>query len=133
MYVTTPDGKIEYVAASPYLVPGALEQFYQDLETLLHIDLSLQEIFFFAAMLHLVFVKIHPYDDGNGRTARLLEKWFLAEKLGAPTWLIESEKNYYQQHATYYQHIRRLGLEYDTLDYNQALPFLLLLPQAVQA
>lgn len=132
-YVTTPDGKIEYVAASPYLVPTELEKYYSDLEVLLQINLSLQKIFFFAAMLHLVFVKIHPYDDGNGRAARLLEKWFLAEKLGAQAWLIESEKNYYQQHATYYQHIRRLGLEYDALDYCQALPFLQLLPQALHA
>jgi len=31
---------------------------------------------FFAALIHLVFVKIHPFDDGNGRAARLLEKWF---------------------------------------------------------
>ncbi|MBK7871296.1 MAG: Fic family protein [Saprospiraceae bacterium] len=131
MYVTTPDGKIEYVAASPYLVPTELEKYYHDLETLLQADLSLREVFLYAGMLHLVFVKIHPYDDGNGRTARLLEKWFLAEKLGNQAWLIESEKNYYQQHATYYQHIRLLGLEYDTLDYSKALPFLYMLPQAL--
>lgn len=130
-YVTTPDGKIEYVAASPYAVPSELNKYYQDLETLLPADLSLQEVFFYAALLHLVFVKIHPYDDGNGRTARLIEKWFLAAKLGDQAWLIESERNYYQQHATYYQHLRRLGLEYDTLDYGEALPFLMLLPQTL--
>ncbi|MBL0098191.1 MAG: Fic family protein [Bacteroidetes bacterium] len=33
-------------------------------------------------MIHLVFVKIHPLNDGNGRSARLIEKWFLAQKLG---------------------------------------------------
>ena len=131
MYVTTPDGKIEYVAASPFEVPPALERFYHDLDMLLRMDLSLQEVFFFAALLHLVFVKIHPYDDGNGRTARLLEKWFLAAKLGERAWLIESERLYYRQHQTYYQHIRLLGLEYDTLDYSKALPFLLLLPQSL--
>jgi hypothetical protein len=38
---------------------------------------------------------------------------------------------YYQQHQTYYQNIRRLGLEYPVLDYNQALPFLLMLPKAL--
>jgi Fic family protein len=131
MYVTTPDGRIEYVAASPYEVPSELEKFYHDLSVLLAAELSLQEVFFFASLLHVVFVKIHPSDDGNGRAARLLEKWFLAEKLGEKAWLIPSERYYYKQHAGYYDNIRLLGLEYETLDYGQALPFLMMLPQAV--
>lgn len=79
-------------------------------------------------MLHLVFVKIHPWNDGNGRSARLIEKWFIAQKLGDKAWFIQSEKNYYQQHQTYYKNIRALGLEYPYLDYSKALPFLLMLP-----
>jgi Fic family protein len=82
-------------------------------------------------MIHLVFVKIHPWNDGNGRSARLIEKWFLAEKLGEKAWFVQSEKHYYQQHQTYYKNIRLLGLEYPDLDYKQALPFLLMLPNAV--
>lgn len=131
MYVTTPDGRIEYVAASPYEVPGELGKFYHDLGELLAAELSLQEVFFFASLLHLVFVKIHPFDDGNGRAARLLEKWFLAEKLGEKAWLIPSERYYYEQHAGYYDNIRLLGLEYEALDYGQALPFLLMLSKAL--
>lgn len=131
MYVTTAEGKIEYVAASPFVLQAELEKFYLDLETLMNRDLSVQEAFFFASMLHLVLVKIHPFDDGNGRTARLVEKWFLAEKLGERAWLIQSEKNYYLRHREYYQNIRLLGLEYDNLDYSQALPFLLMLPQSL--
>ena len=133
MYVTTTDGRIEYVAASPYTVTTEMEKFYHDLGVLLREELSLQEVFFFASMLHLVFVKIHPFDDGNGRMARLLEKWFLAAKLGEKAWLLSSEKHYYDQHATYYRNIRRLGLEYETLDYSQALPFLLMLAEACQS
>ncbi len=130
MYVTTPDGRIEYVAASPYEVPAELEKFYHDLSVLLGSELSLQEVFFFAALLHLVFVKIHPFDDGNGRTARLLEKWFLAEKLGEKLWLLPSERKYYEGHSSYYANIRLIGLEYEALDYGQALPFLRMLPNA---
>ena len=131
MYVTTTDGRIEYVAASPYGLANEMEKLYDDIETLLGLDLSVQQIFFFAALIHLVFVKIHPFDDGNGRISRLIEKWFLAEKLGEKAWLIQSEKNYYLQHQTYYKNIRLLGMEYEDLDYSKALPFLLMLPQAL--
>lgn len=82
-------------------------------------------------MIHLVFVKIHPWNDGNGRSARLIEKWFLAEKLGEKAWFVQSEKHYYQQHQAYYKNIRLLGLEYPDLDYKQALPFLLMLPNCL--
>ena len=132
MYVTTTDGRIEYVAASPYGLASELEKLYEDMEVLLGLDLTVQEVFFFAALVHLVFVKIHPFDDGNGRTSRLIEKWFLAEKLGEQAWLIQSEKNYYEQHQSYYKNIRLLGPEYDELDYSKALPFLLMLPQTLK-
>jgi Fic family protein len=131
MYVSTPDGKIDYVAASPYEVEGEMEKFYADIDLLKGMQMSMDEVFFFAAMIHLVFVKIHPFNDGNGRTARLLEKWFIAEKLGSKAWFIQSEKNYYQQHQLYYKNLRALGLEYQDLNYAKALPFLLMLPEAL--
>ncbi len=131
MYVTTNDGRIEYVAASPFIVESEMNKFYTDLAFLLSVDLSVQEVFYYASFLHLVFVKIHPFNDGNGRTSRLIEKWFLAEKLGEKAWLIQSEKNYYLQHATYYKNIRLLGLEYQSLDYSKSLSFLAMLPQSL--
>lgn len=131
MYVTTEDGRIEYVAASPYAVASEIKKIYNGLEQLLKTKLSLQEIFYYASLLHLVFVKIHPFEDGNGRMARLIEKWFLAEKLGTQAWLIQSEKNYYLNHQTYYKNIRLLGMEYETLDYLKALPFLQMLPHSL--
>jgi Fic family protein len=131
MYVSTPDGRIEYVAVSPYELEREMEKWYSDIELLLKLELSIQEVFFFAAMIHLVFVKIHPWNDGNGRSARLIEKWFLAQKLGDKAWFITSERNYYEQHQTYYKNLRALGLEYTELDYSKALPFLLMLPNSV--
>jgi Fic family protein len=132
MYVTTKDGRIEYVAASPFKVGEAMERLYWDIDLLLKNDLSIEEALYFASMIHLVFVKIHPWNDGNGRSARLLEKWFLARKLGEKAWFVQSEKYYYVHHQTYYDNIRALGLEYDLLDYNKAMPFLLMLPEALR-
>jgi len=131
MYVTTPEGKIEYVAATPFEVESEMEKLYSDIEMLLEEKLNIYEVFFFAAMIHLVFVKIHPLNDGNGRSARLIEKWFLAQKLGDKAWFVPSEKKYYQQHSIYYENIRELGLEYLELDYSKALPFLLMLSQSI--
>jgi len=131
MFVVTKEGKIEYVAAEPGKVKTEMKKLYADMETLLSTNLSFDEVFFFASMLHLVFVKIHPFEDGNGRTSRLLEKWFLAQKLGPKAWFVQSERNYYDQHQTYYNNIRRLGLEYDELKYSEALLFLQMLPNAI--
>jgi Fic family protein len=131
MYVSTPEGKTEYVAASPNEVEGEMEKLFCDIELLLKQKFSIQEVFFFASMLHLLFVKIHPWNDGNGRGARLIEKWFLAQKLGDKAWFVPSERNYYEHHQTYYKNIRALGIEYPELDYSKALPFLLMLPQSI--
>ncbi|WP_089834196.1 Fic family protein [Chitinophaga filiformis] len=133
MYVTTKDGRIEYVAASPFQVEEAMEKLYVDINLLLKNDLTIEEALYFASMIHLVFVKIHPWNDGNGRSARLLEKWFLARKFGEKAWFVQSEKYYYVHHQTYYDNIRALGLEYDFLDYSKAMPFLLMLPEALRS
>ncbi len=131
MYVASDDGKIEYVAALPYIVSTEMQKFNIDLKVLLESTLSIEEVFYYAAMLHLMFVKIHPWNDGNGRSARLLEKWFVAQKLGEKAWFIQSEKMYYTHHQAYYRNLRLLGLEYEFLDYTKALPFLLMLPNSL--
>ncbi|WP_316785320.1 Fic family protein [Pedobacter frigiditerrae] len=131
MFVVTKDGKIEYVAVSPEKVEEELVKFFEDIEKLIQIELTFNETIFFASLIHLVFVKIHPFEDGNGRTGRLLEKWFLSEKLGEKAWLIPSERNYYEQHQAYYNNLRKLGIEYEELDYTKALPFLLMLQSSI--
>ena len=131
MYVASDDGKIEYVAVSPYELESEMQKWYDDLEVFLSRPMNHEEVFYFAAYLHLVFVKIHPWNDGNGRSGRLIEKWFIAQKLGPKAWYLQSEKNYYLHHALYYQNLRKLGLEYPYLNYGLALPFLLMLSEAL--
>lgn len=121
-------GRIQFEAAPAGQVKQLYELLWDDIETLKEKELTYPEVFYFAAFIHLVFVNIHPFEDGNGRTARLLEKWFIAEKLGKKTWFLQSELNYYQNVNTYYKNLNRLGVFYEQLDYTKAMAFLLMLP-----
>jgi|SRR5690606_4394648 Uncharacterized conserved protein len=107
------------------------EKFWNELDGLLSRELTVDETFYYAAFIHLVFVNIHPFVDGNCRMARLLEKWFLKEKLGERAWYIPSEKYYYKHIDSYYRNLSKLGIFYEKLDYARSIPFLLMLPQAL--
>ena len=124
MFVINEEDRIEYVACEPQLVKSELDKFFKQVETLFELNISVLETFFYAAQIYLVFVKIHPMQDGNGRTARLLEKWFLLEKLGQDAVSVELEKNYFKNRKAYYNNIRKIGLEYQNLDYSKAFDFL---------
>lgn len=124
--VINSNDQIEYIAASPEIVKTELNKLFDDIELLINTDLNPFEIFYYASFCHLIFVKIHPFQDGNGRTARLLEKWFLMNKLGQKATFVQLEKNYYKQLKDYYANIRKLGLEYENLDYKKRLDFLVM-------
>ncbi len=126
MFVFNSDDRIDYVAADPNVVNTEICKLFNDIDYLLKRKIDEYETFYFASFIHLVFVKIHPFQDGNGRAARLLEKWFLLEKLGEKAISIQLEKNYFTNLDAYYQNIKKLGIEYDQLDYSKCLNFLLM-------
>lgn len=107
-----------------------MDKFYTDITTLCkRKSIRYNEAFYFAAYAHLTFVNIHPFADGNGRMARLIEKWILAQSLKNPlVWKIPAEINYWIKREQYYTNLNRLGKTYNGLDYSRALPFLLMLP-----
>ncbi|GJH39973.1 hypothetical protein RCZ04_05230 [Capnocytophaga sp. HP1101] len=121
-------GTVIYEACPKEEVESEFNVFCKFLEQLIKRKLTVEETFFYASLLHLFLVKIHPFDDGNGCTARLLEKWFLAEKIGSTCWFIPSELNYWKQRETYYHNIALLGFFYEKLNYNNSIAFLLMLP-----
>jgi Fic family protein len=54
-----------------------------------------------AAVAHLYFVSIHPFEDGNGRIARALVEKALAQALGRPTLLALSQTIQRNRNAYY--------------------------------
>ena len=131
MFVLNSDDKIEYIAANPQQLDKELAKFSHDLELIVNSNLNDYEIFYYASLLHLVFVKIHPFQDGNGRTARLIEKWFLRQKIGEKAAAIQLEKYYFINNADYYRNIRKIGLEYEFLDYSKSFDFLLMTAKSI--
>ncbi len=97
MFVINSGDQIECVAASPEIVKAELNKLFDDIELLLNSDLNPFEVFYYASMLHLVFVKIHPFKDGNGRTVRI----------GHKASAVQLVKNYYMHLKDYYANIRK--------------------------
>lgn len=120
-----------YLAIEADYVATIMKSFFEEITALLAVSLSLEEVFYFASLIHLRFVHIHPFSDGNGRAARLLEKWFLVQKLGAPFWNVPSERYYKDNQSDYYINID-LGVNFYELDYSKCLSFLLMLPACLE-
>jgi Fic family protein len=124
------EGRLIYLAIEPDFIKPELEKLFTDISLLLKTKLATIEVFYYAAFIHLVFVNIHPFVDVNGRATRLIEKWFLAKKLGNNSWFIMSEKNYWDNRPTYYKNLQ-LGANYYEVRYEMSIPFLSMLPNSL--
>ncbi len=70
---------VHYSAPAPERVPNEMERFLRWFNNDNDTDLVLK-----AAIAHLWFVSIHPFDDGNGRIARALTDMLLAKSENSP-------------------------------------------------
>ncbi len=122
---------LAYMAVEPAFVEAEMKVFFQDLHELIVSELDEFEVFYFASLAHLRFAHIHPFRDGNGRAARLIEKWFIVEKLGRNFWKIPSEEYYKNNQARYYETIN-LGVNFYELKYDKCLGFLEMLPNCLR-
>jgi len=122
---------LAYMAVEPEFVEKEMKLFFEDLNELILSDLNKIEVFYFASLIHLRFAHIHPFRDGNGRAARLIEKWFITEKLGHDFWKISSEEYYKKNQAKYYETIN-LGVNFYELNYDKCIGFLEMLPNCLK-
>ncbi len=77
----------------------------QDIDALLnYINICDDDIYIKSAIAHLWFVTIHPYDDGNGRIARVISDYIVSKDFGleykyfsVSTAVAKDRKNYYDK------------------------------------
>ena len=122
---------LAYMAVEPEFVEKEMKSFFKDIEELISSELSESEVFYFASLIHLRLAHIHPFRDGNGRAARLIEKWFITEKLGHDFWKIPSEEYYKSNQAKYYETIN-LGVNFYELNYDKCIAFSEMLPNCLK-
>lgn len=122
---------LAYMAVEPEFIEKEMKEFFLDINELISSDLNEIEVFYYASLIHLRFAHIHPFRDGNGRAARLIEKWFVAEKLGRDFWKMPSEEFYKKNQAKYYETIK-LGVNFYELNYDKCIAFLEMLPKCLK-
>ena len=122
---------LAYMAVEPEFINEEMKVFFQDINELISYNLNEIEVFYFASLIHLRLAHIHPFRDGNGRAARLIEKWFVVEKLGRDFWKMPSEEFYKNNQAKYYETIN-LGVNFYELNYDRCIRFLEMLPNCLK-
>lgn len=125
-------GEKVFTGAKQNRVETEMDKLFHDIELLLSRKHTITEVFYYASMIHLILVSIHPFADGNGRISRLVEKWFLVEKLGLEAWFVLSEMLYQIRIKSYYKNLARCRSSYAEMNYNTSIPFLKMLPMALR-
>ncbi len=113
---------LEYMAPEQEFVASEMSELFALVSDLLEQNLSKEEVCLWGVYLHIMIALVHPFADGNGRIARLAEKWFLAQKLGVKYFYIESEKFYWENLQKYYESLA-LGVNYWEVDFKRMEKF----------
>jgi Fic family protein len=102
--VSGPTGKkhVHYEAPKADRVDAEMRDFLKWFETPPDLDLVLK-----AAMAHLWFITVHPFDDGNGRIARAIADMALARSENSPQRFYSMSAQIRQERNEYYDILER--------------------------
>ena len=90
--------KVHYEAPPSEAVPAMMKEFIDWINTETDIDPVLK-----AAVAHLWFVAIHPFDDGNGRLTRTITDMLLAKADGFPLRFYSMSAEILREKKSYYE------------------------------
>ena len=94
------NNKIFYEAPHSNRVASLMDKFFEDFNAMLEDQFQYPNLLF-AAIMHLRFEQIHPFEDGNGRIGRAIIEKILAQRLGFYSFnslsklINENRKQYY--------------------------------------
>ncbi len=90
--------RVHYEAPDSKFVPTMMNEFLEWVNSSQDIDPILK-----AAIAHLWFVAIHPFDDGNGRLTRTITDMLLAKADGVPHRYYSMSAEILRERKTYYE------------------------------
>jgi Fic family protein len=111
--------KVHYEAPAAVLLPREMSAFFEFANTADDRTDPLLK----AALVHLWFVTIHPYDDGNGRIARAVADWQLARSEGSAQRFYSMSAQIQAERNGYYEVLERT--QKGTLDITRWLQWFL--------
>ena len=91
-HVRTPTGELHRFA-EPEETPALMEEWTRDFQR--DVERSTYPLPLFLAESHWRFLRIHPFDDGNGRTARLLVNYLLLRRDLPPMVIRSTDRDRY--------------------------------------
>lgn len=85
----------DFATAAPSETPVIMKQWIDNVNYRMGLNGSREEIIELACESHIEFERIHPFQDGNGRTGRLLMNYILLKEGMAPLIIEGREKGEY--------------------------------------
>lgn len=92
--------------------PGDVPDLMSDLIAWLRAQRGVLHPLILAAVAHVEFIKVHPFDDGNGRTGRALTRYFMLRGNWGLRGYVSAEEIFGTDIPAYYANFNALGDTY---------------------